>query len=481
MHPKSATSHNGDGRLLAKLTEYVRNVNFSGFKTLLNQHPKLAFRPNASGRTPLHFAAELGNVAFMQYLLDRVATPYKVDVRSFIDATSYSGETCLMLAASQGNANAAEWLISKQANIDVIAANGYTALDYAAEAGFTQLAELLVAHKADTEKAKIYYQVRLRNIQKAQARITSTEDNAGHKRPKEYCIGMEGLTPLHGAALQGDIDSLKAALGEGADIEAFSQDGATPLMLAASEGHHNAVKLLLASGANIDATSMKGWTTLMNAVRKQDARTVELLVSNGADVNHLSPDRWTALAEASYQGQKEIMEMLLRCGADTESRSSHDWTPLMHASYKGDEAAVRLLLDANSETEVTSGHDETAILLAAAGGYTNIGRMLLTYGCAPEPPWAKNEDNSPSHVSQKAKSKEIGEPEDRVHARGWTPLMLASQGGHVEIGKILLERNVNTEARSPHDKTALEIAKENGRIDMASILEFARHQTSTTP
>ena len=464
-----------------KLTDYVRNGNFSGFKSLLNQHPRLAFRPNAWGQTPLHFAAELGNVAFMQYLLDRGAIPYKVDVRSFIDAITYSGETCLMLAASQGNKTAAEWLISNRADINVIAANGYTALDYAAEAGFLQLVELLVTHKADTEKAKIYHHVRFRNIQRAQARVTSTKDNGSLQRTKEDCIEMEGLTPLHGAALRGDIGSLKAALEEGADIEEFSQDGATPLMLAASKGHHDAIKILLASGANIDATSTKGWTTLMSAAYKQDARTVKQLISDGADVNHLSPDRWTALAEASCQGQEEIMRLVLQCGADTESRCSHDWTPLMHASYIGDEAAVRLLLDAGSNTEATSGHDENAILLAAAGGYTNIVRMLLMYGCAPEPPWAKNQNNSPEEVSQEAKRKGIGEPEDRMHARGWTPLMLASQGGHGEIGQILLERNVNTETRSPHDKTALEIAKENGRIDMASILEFAQHNTSTTP
>ncbi len=464
-----------------KLTDYIRNGNFSSFESLLNRHPRLAFRRNASGRTPLHVAAELGEVAFMQYLLERVAAPNRLNVRSFIDAISYSGETCLMLAASQGNKKAAEWLISNQAEINVMATNGYTALDYAAEAGFSQLAELLVAHKADTEKAKTYHQVRVRNIQRAQARAASTKDNASLQRTKEDCIEMEVLTPLHGAALQGNVESLKAALEEGADIEEFSPNGATPLMLAASKGHHDAIKILLASGANIDATSTKGWTTLMNAVHEQDARTVEQLICNGADVNHLSPDRWTALAEASCQLQKEIMTMLLNRGADTETRCSHDWTPLMHASYKGDEAAVRLLLDAGSNTEVTSGHDETAFLLAAAGGYTNIVRMLLMYGCAPEPPWAKDQNDSSKEASRKAKAKEIGEPEDRVHARGWTPLMLASQGGHVEIGQILLERKVSTEARSPHDKTALEIARENGRVDMVLILEAARRKMSTTP
>ena len=346
-----------------------------------------------------------------------------------------------------------------------------------------QLAKLLVGHKADTEKAKINHQAGVRNIQRAQERATSTKDtsvkdNASLRGTKEDCIEMEGLTPLHGAALQGDLESINAALEAGADIEGFSPDGATPLTLAASKGHHDAIKQLLASGANIDATSTNGRTALMMAVRRQDARTVIQLVCNGADINLLSPDRWTALTEASYQGQKEIMRILVQCGANTESRSAYDRTPLMHASYNGDEAAVMLLLEAGSNTEATSAHGETAMSLAAGGGYTNIVRMLLMYGCVPEPAWAKDQKDSSKEVSQKAKAEETGEPEDKVLARGFTPLMHASQGGHVEIGRILLERNVNTEARSPHGKTALEIARENGRIDMASILEFARHDNA---
>ena len=338
---------------------------------------------------------------------------------------------------------------------------------------FPQLAELLVGRKADTEKAKIYREVGVGTKQSAHARETSTKDNASPQGTREADIKKEGLTPLHGAALQGDVESIEAALQEGTDIEGFSADGATPLTLAVSKGHYDAIKKLLASGANIDAASTKGLTALMISVRKQDARTVEQLVCDGADMDLLSPDGWTALTEASYQGQQEIMRILLQRGANTESRSAHNRTALMHASYKGDEAAVRLLQEAGSNTEATSAHDETAMSLAAGGGHTNIVRMLLMYGCAPEPAWAKDQKDGSKEFSEKNKAKETGEPEDSLHARGYTPLMFASQGGHVEIGRMLLERNVNTEARSPHGKTALDIARENGRIDMVLILDFA--------
>lgn len=341
---------------------------------------------------------------------------------------------------------------------------------------FPQIAEVLVEPKADTEKAKIYHRLGVRNIQRAKAQATSTKENASLQGTKKDCIEMGGLTTLHGAALQGDVKSIKAALEEGADIERFSPNGATPLTLAASRGHYDAIKELLASGANIDGTSRKGWTALMTAARHRNARTAEQLICNGADMNLHSSDRWTALLEASYQGQEEIMRILLQCGADTDSCSAHDRTALMHASYKGDEAIVRLLLGAGSHAEATSVHGETAISLAASEGHTNIVRMLLMYGCAPEPAWAKEDQKGSSkELSQKVKAEEVGEPEDRMHALGWTPLMLASQGGYVEIGRMLLERHVNTEARSPHGKTAVEIAREKGRIEMVLMLEFARH------
>ena len=344
-------------------------------------------------------------------------------------------------------------------------------------------AKLLVVHEADTEEAEMYRRMVVRNIVRAQARATSPKDSANRQSVMEDRIETKDLRSLHRAALHGDLEAIKAALTEGgADIEERSQDGATPLMSAASQGHYFTIKRLLESGANINAISTKGSTALMNAVRKQDPRTVKQLISNGADINCSLPNGWKALNEAVYQGQRDIMKILLQGGAYIDSRCAHDRTPLMQACHKGDEAAVRLLLGAHSNMEATSALVETAISLAAGGGHTNIVQVLLMHGCAPEPPWAKKRHNGSKTVSQKAKAKaeiqSTKEPKDKVHARGWTPLMLASQGGYVEIGQLLLECNVNTQARSPQGKTALEIARENGKMDMVLMLECARDTMS---
>lgn len=476
LHPHSASFRETNVNA-TRLTEHIRRRNLSGFKSTLTRQPKLAFRSDTSGRLPIHYAAELGDVNFIQYLLDIYLRYWtNPDSVSFINAGSAKGETALMLAVSQGNEEAAKWLISNHADVNTTAANGFTALDDAAEAGYFKLAQLLLSHGASAEKAKVYQQVRLRNAALVQKCAADNKGILGPENEEKTTVESVGSASLHKAALQGGVDAINTALEQGVDIEEVSEDGRTPLMLAASRGHHEAIRTLLAAGANIDATSSKGWTTLMNAVRNKDARTVGLLISNGADVNHLSPDRWTALAEAAYQSQTEIVELLLNCGADTESRSSHDWTPLMHASYKGDEAAVSLLLAAGADVDVTSQHDETALLLAAAGGHTMVVRTLLAAGCAPEPRWAKElKDRGKSKKANAVLEAKISQgPEDRVHPQGWTPLMLACQGGYDVIAQILLDLNVDTEVKSPNGKTALEIAQENGRLGMTHILKRNR-------
>jgi ankyrin repeat protein len=49
--------------------------------------------------------------------------------------------------------------------------------------------------------------------------------------------------------------------------------------------------------------------------------------------------------------------------------------------------------------------------------------------------------------------------------------MLACQNGLEDVVRMLLDHNVNLEPKSPYRKTALVIAKENGRLEIAKLLE----------
>ncbi|KAL8962304.1 MAG: hypothetical protein Q9193_001271 [Seirophora villosa] len=412
----SPASHASKGRegqerlALDNLVKAIQMDDHAEFVSILLRNPGLDASTDKLGRTPLHYAAERGDLTFL-LLFFFCRKPFSKTMESLINAKSLTGETCLMLAASQGHKDVVAWLCDNRADIRMVSADGRTALDEAAEAGFMHILGFLLSRLTDNDKREFYRRLATRKCQQVGKAIAS----GGKDLKPEYIptdrSDTAGLPPLHDAIVPGNMQVMKDLPEEGVDIEDFSQ---TPLMVAAAEGRHEALQLLLAyDGANVKATPGKGWTTLMHAVHNRNHSVVHQLIDHGADVNHLSPDRWTALAEATYQGDKDIIALLLSYGADTESRSSHDWTPLMHACYGGDEVAVRLLLRHGARTDVSSDHDETAILFAAAGGYTGIVRELLNDGAAPEPAWAKGPKDESEEGKQQASMKSIGEPEDR--------------------------------------------------------------------
>lgn len=61
---------------------------------------------------------------------------------------------------------------------------------------------------------------------------------------------MSASDDLREAARRGDLDAIRAALADGADIDSRDEKGWTALMWAASEARGDAVDLLLESGAD---------------------------------------------------------------------------------------------------------------------------------------------------------------------------------------------------------------------------------------
>ena len=59
-----------------------------------------------------------------------------------------------------------------------------------------------------------------------------------------------GSTPLHMAAMNGDLSAMKALIAAGADPNARDNDGATPLHMAAYASRPKHVQMLLEAGAD---------------------------------------------------------------------------------------------------------------------------------------------------------------------------------------------------------------------------------------
>jgi len=86
-----------------------------------------------------------------------------------------------------------------------------------------------------------------------------------------------GSTPLHAAAENGMLKTVKKLLEKGAEVNAVDLRGSTPLHFAAENGHSEIVSLLVQRGANINAMDSKGDTALVRALNNSQTAVVAIL------------------------------------------------------------------------------------------------------------------------------------------------------------------------------------------------------------
>src|SRR4030095_4498107 len=78
---------------------------------------------------------------------------------------------------------------------------------------------------------------------------------------------VDGMTALHWATYQDDIEVAKLLVDAGANVRAENRYGVTALSLACQNGNTALVELLLEAGANPNTTLRGGETVLMTAAR----------------------------------------------------------------------------------------------------------------------------------------------------------------------------------------------------------------------
>jgi ankyrin repeat protein len=97
--------------------------------------------------------------------------------------------------------------------------------------------------------------------------------------------GQEQYTPLHYAALFGQLDCVVLLVAKGAFLDARTIDRATPLYLAAGNGHLDVVRVLCENGADINLSNRQDHSPLMKALyRKHEAVAMDL-VARGANLS----------------------------------------------------------------------------------------------------------------------------------------------------------------------------------------------------
>ena len=160
------------------------------------------------------------------------------------------------------------------------------------------------------------------------------------------------------ATRRGDVAAVRSLLDEGADPNVAQGDGLTALHLAAQEGNLEIVEVLLGAGAKVEAKTRIGdFTPLHLASGGAHATVALMLIEAGADPGAMSTTSGVTplhLAAKAMNGESAVRELLAH-GAPVNAReSAAGQTPLMFAASYGRTAAVHELLSHGADPTLST-------------------------------------------------------------------------------------------------------------------------------
>jgi ankyrin repeat protein len=153
-------------------------------------------------------------------------------------------------------------------------------------------------------------------------------------------------TPLHLAAVVGDIRKADLLHGRGANLDERERGGNSPLMTSVASGKSEMVQWLIDHGANIEAVDEMGNTALMLAAQTGETGCVQLLLEAGAD--RTRPNEFGKTAK-SLAMNEPIIRLLTKAGEDLSGISNEMKRTLIGLPLKG---SIN-----TSQSEYTAGRD----------------------------------------------------------------------------------------------------------------------------
>ena len=209
---------------------------------------------------------------------------------------------------------------------------------------------------------------------------------------------VDGMTALHWATHQDDLETADLLIRAGANVKATNRYGVMPLSIACTNGNGALVELLLKAGADPNTALPGGETPLMTAARVGSLAAVKSLLARGATVDARDARRGqTALMWAAAEGHADVVQTLIELGADARLRLSSGFTPLLFAVREGRSSVVRVLLKAGADvnepvppTDRKRGYGgrlppagASPLLLAVTNAHFQLAAELLDAGANP--------------------------------------------------------------------------------------------------
>uniref|UniRef100_H0VJD1 Transient receptor potential cation channel subfamily A member 1 n=1 Tax=Cavia porcellus TaxID=10141 RepID=H0VJD1_CAVPO len=196
-----------------------------------------------------------------------------------------------------------------------------------------------------------------------------------------------GNTPMHWAAENNQVESVKFLLIHGANPNLRNNNMMAPLHIAVQGMHNEMAKVLIEhSSTNINLEGENGNTAVMITCTKDNSEILEILLKKGAKL--CKSNKWGdfPVHQAAFSGAKKCMELILKFGEeDGYSRQCHinfvnnkQVSPLHLAVQSGNLEMIKMCLDNGAHIEKIENGKCMALHFAATQGATEIVKLMLS-------------------------------------------------------------------------------------------------------
>ncbi|MBI1375142.1 MAG: hypothetical protein GC159_20680 [Phycisphaera sp.] len=443
------------GDQVAPMFDAVTRGDVEVVRILLAADPELKGVKNDDGMTPLHVAATAGHVNIVESLLDAKAR---------VDTRDKDGWTAMVRAALHGHADVARFLVDRGADPLVMKTkNRWTPLheaimnSYSRGWPITKAVPILLNLGAnpnvqtDQYKSKStplhYILFHYGSPSASKQRAIVVESLLEHGADPNLREAKYGRTPLHCAAIAGQVHEIDLMLRHSADIEAADENGMTPLMHAVSHGHLAATRCLVEHGARHndpvpEKTRVIGGMTPLAIAQTfrytYIARYLKLKRAKGGDPKYheaANAKNGAELNNACQRGHLDDVAMMLEddplLAGMPHGLGVGQGYPIHQAVACNQPEVLRLLLKHSVDPNIGAPpFGETALHDAAKSGHVEMARMLIGAGA----------------------------DVNRAYKFG-TPLHAAVDYGQPDSVKLLLDAGADVTVKDHRDRTPLFISK----------------------
>ncbi|WP_063673142.1 ankyrin repeat domain-containing protein [Dyella thiooxydans] len=391
-------------------------------------------------------------------MLERGADPFGPDVQQ---------RTPLHLAAASGHLAMTEALLARGCDPNARDAHGRTPLFDALTAGARALpvVKSLVAHGADPEASDARGETPL-GLSMEHPELKHWLDWGHWPLPRRALRDSD----LPAAAAAGAAQAVERLLKLGTPVDSRDAQGASALLHACGAGHRDVATRLLDASADASSTAQNGMTALGAAVAARREPLVALLLERGVTVDQRLPGESTALMVAAAMGYPELVERLLEGEADVHAVDARGRSALHAAAQFGFESQDSLRARRLFDVLLKRGAD---VNRADLEGKTPL---LMLLGAQLRP----GSDCDATHIGALLPVLlDAGARLEHADQRGVTALHACAMHALLPAARVLLARGADRNAADGFGRTAADVARHLGYVDIAH--ELAARGASVVP